>query len=196
MWRRLFKAKETAKRSESNFMEDTPQIDISREYARQIDWSPSWDTGAPLPQVFSNGHNTYLAYLINTPDPNWDGSYTTMIDNTSDKTFPVALVNFIKPNSHRFGIVNDEAANGHPLYDKGLQVYAAHVVENSSWIEELKTIHKVHPYYSDKHWADYKHYLLFFHDEIFEIIALDYEIEVFNSTFTDIAVEIAKRLNA
>jgi hypothetical protein len=55
---------------------------------------------------------------------------------------------------------------------------------------------EVHPYYSDKHWTGYKHYLLFFHDEIFEIIAQDYKIEVFNSTFKEIAFELAKRLNS
>jgi hypothetical protein len=45
------------------------------------------------------------------------------------------------PNSHRFGIVNDEAANGRPLCGKGLEVYAAHKIENSSWIAELKAKH-------------------------------------------------------
>lgn len=177
-------------------MQNKIEFDTSKEYAREIEWAPSWDTGAPLPQVFSNGHKTFLTYLVSTTDPNWDGSYTTMIDNKSDETFRMALVNFIRPNSHRFGIVNDEAANGHPLYAKGLRVYAAHIIENSSWIEQLKTIHKVHPYYSDKHWINRKHFLLFFHDEIFEIIAENYEIEVFNSTFTNISIEIAKRLNS
>jgi len=172
------------------------QISFSQEWAKIIEWAPAWATAAPLPQVFSNGQNTYLTYMINTPDPNWDGSYTTMIDNKSDKTFPLALVTFIKPNSHRFGIVNDEAADGHPLYKKGLEVYRAHIIENSSWIDELQQIHKVHPKYSHKHWESYRHFLLFFHDEIFEIVAEDYKIEIVNSTFKDIAVEVGKRLNS
>jgi hypothetical protein len=189
MFQKLFKSKDK-QTSDNNLIQDKMQFDTSKEYAREIEWTPSWNIGTPLPQVFSNGHKTFLTYLINTPDPNWDGSYTTMIDNRSDETFSLALITFIRPNSHRFGIVNDEAANGHPLYKKGLQVYAAHIIENSSWIEELKTIHKVHPYYSDKH------FLLFFHDEIFEIIAENYEIEIINSTFTELAIEIAKRLNS
>jgi len=177
-------------------MADNPQIDTLKEHATKIDWTPSWDFGAPLPQVFSNGHKTYLTYLVDTPDPNWDGSYVTMVDNKSADTFPLALATFVRPNSHRFGIVNDEAAGGHPLYDKGLQVYSAHIIENSSWIKEIKTIHKVHPHYSDTRWANYKHFLLFFHDEIFEIIAEDYKVEVFNCTFRDIAIEISNRLNS
>ena len=112
------------------------QIDTSSEFARVIDWKPQWSVGAPLPQIFSNGYQTYLTYFIDTRDPNWDGSYTTLIDNKSGISFPIAIVTFIRPNSHRFGIVNDEAANGHPLYDKGLDVYRAHIIENSTWIEE------------------------------------------------------------
>lgn len=171
-------------------------IYTSNESARVIEWTPQWSTGAPLPQVFSNGHQTYLTYFIDTPDPNWDGTYTTLVDNNSDTVFPIAIVTFIRPNSHRFGIVNNEAANGHPLYEKGLETYRAHIIENSSWIEELKSIHKVHAYYSEKHWVDYKHFLLFFHDEIFEIIAKDYKIDLVKSTFKNVAIEVAKRLNS
>jgi hypothetical protein len=145
------------------------------EFAREINWTPQWSGGAPLPQVFSNGHNTYLTYL------------------TNDNDFAV-IVTFNSSNSHRFGIVNDEAANGHPLYGKGLKVYRAHVIQNSSWIKELKEIHKVHPRYSDKHWTDHKHYLLFFHDEIFEVIAKDYTIERTNFSLEEAATEIVKRL--
>ena len=154
------------------------QIDTSREFAKVIAWTPTWSTGAPCPQVFSNGHETYLSY------------YTDEVDNA------LVLVTFFKSLSHRFGIVNDEAADGHPLYDKGLETYRAHIIENSSWIKEHKQIHKVHPRYSENHWADYKHFLLFFHDEIFEIIfSGDYKGETFNSTRKEIAIETANRLN-
>jgi hypothetical protein len=195
MFQKFFKSANEQK-SNNSLTRDKNHVDTSSEHARRIEWAPSWDQGAPLPQVFSNGHKTYLTYLINTPDPGWDGSYTTMTDNKSNDTFPLAIVNFIKPNSHRFGIVNDEAASGHALYNKGLQIYEAHIIENSGWIEELKTIHKVHACYSDKQWINNKHFLLFFHDEIFEIIAENYEIEIINSTFRDVAIDIAKRLNS
>jgi hypothetical protein len=60
------------------------QKKIAEEFARVIEWKPQWSSGAPLPQVFSNGHKVYLIYLINTPDPEWDGSYVTGIDNKSE----------------------------------------------------------------------------------------------------------------
>jgi hypothetical protein len=175
---------------------DNKKVVRTKEYARVINWTPSWSTGAPMPQVYSNGHKTYLIYLVNQPDPEWNGTYTTMIDNTTKTTYPLALVEFIRPDTHRFGTVNDEACNGHPLYDKGLEFYSAHFVENSTWIEELKTIHKVHPNFKENMWTDKKHFFLFFHDEMFEIIAQDFKIEIFESTFLDLATEAIKRINS
>lgn len=164
------------------------------ESARVIEWTPQWDTGAPLPQVFSNGHKVFLIYLINEPDPNWDSTYVTMIDNTSETTYPLALVEF---NGHtfRFGIANDEVFSGLPLWNKGLEGYSAHIIENSTWINEMKNINKVHPYYNEDSWKDRKHFALLFHDEIFEVIAIDYKVETFKSTFGQLATEVAKRMN-
>jgi hypothetical protein len=164
------------------------------EFARVIEWTPQWDTGAPMPQVYSNGHKTFLIYLINEPDPNWDGTYVNMIDNTSETTYPLALVEF-SGQTFRFGIANDEVFSGLPLWDKGLEGYAAHVIENSTWITELKSINKVHPYYNEDKWKDRKHFALLFHDEIFEVIATDYKIESFKTTFGQLATEVTRRMN-
>ena len=147
-----------------------------------------------MPQVFSNGQKTFLIYLINEPDPNWDGTYVTMIDNTSNTIYPLALVEF-NGNTFRFGIANDEVFSGLPLWNKGLEGYAAHVIENSTWVKELKNINKVHDRYSEEHWKNEKHYTLLFHDEIFEIIATGYKIETFNTTFGKLAEEVARRMN-
>ncbi len=164
------------------------------EFARVIEWTPQWNTGAPMPQVFSNGHNVFLIYLINEPDPNWDGTYVTMIDNTSETTYPLALVEF-SGHTFRFGIANDEVFSGLPLWKKGLEGYAAHIIENSTWITELKNINKVHPYYNEDMWKDRKHFALLFHDEIFEVIATDYKIETFKSTFEQLATVVVERMN-
>jgi hypothetical protein len=149
-----------------------------KEYARVIEWNPAWSGGAPCPQVFSNGHEVYLIYY------------------TNDDNDTLAMTIFSGCHSFRFGIVNDEASNGHPLYHKGLNIYKAHIIENSSWIEELKKIHKVHPRYSSKKWEGYKHYLFFFHDEIFEIITTDYKIERVELPLKELAIDIAIRLNS
>lgn len=164
------------------------------EFARVIEWTPQWDTGAPMPQVFSNGHKVFLIYLINEQDKKWDGSYVTMIDNSSETIYSLALVEF-SGHTFRFRIANDEVFSALPLWDKGLEGYAAHIIENSTWTTELKNINKVHPYYNEDRWKDKKHFALLFHDEIFEVIATDYKIETFKTTFEQLATEVVKRLN-
>lgn len=98
-----------------------------------------------MPQLFLTGQKTLLIYLFNEPDQNWDGTYVTMSDNTSETTYPLALVEF-SGHTFRFGIANNEVFSGLPLWDKVPEGYAAHVIENSSWICELNNINKVHSY--------------------------------------------------
>jgi len=74
----------------------------------------------------------------------------------------------------------------------GLSGYAAHIIENSSW---LKEIHRVHEYFKESDWKDKKHFALLFHDEIFEVIATSYKIEVFKTTFRNLAMEASRRMN-
>ena len=166
------------------------------EYARLIDWKPTWDTGAPMPQIYSNGYKTFLIYLISDLEKDSNDELITLVDNKSETTYQLALVEFIRPDTHRFGTANDEVRNGHPLYGKGLEYYSAHIVENSTWITELKTIRKIHPYFNEKMWSEKKHFLLYFHDEIFEIIAEDYKIETYTTTFLDLAEIAIKRINS
>ncbi|MCP3929775.1 MAG: hypothetical protein GY705_11815 [Bacteroidetes bacterium] len=160
-----------------------------------IDWEPLWSTGAPMPQVFSDGGNIYLIYLIHEPDPNWDGTYVRMIDNTSETSYPLALVEF-DGYTFKFGVANDEVNHGLPLWNKGLKFYSAHEIENSNWIQELKKIHSVHPQFSEDRWKDLKHYVFLFHDELLEVICKGYKIEKFNTTFKKLAAEVVNRMNS
>lgn len=163
------------------------------EFAQVIEWAPGWETGAPT-QVFSNGRKVFLIYFINEHDPNWDGTCMTMIDNTSETTYPLALVEF-SGSTFRFGIANDEVFHGLPLWDEGLEFYQAHIIENSTWISELKAIHKAHPQYREEGWQGVQHFVLLFHDEIFEVIATGYQVETFRTTFGLLAAEVARRMN-
>jgi len=160
-------------------MENSKQRDI----VKAIPWDHLWDSGAPLPQVFCNGRRVYLIYLINKFD-----------DNRSETKHNLALVEF---NGHtfKFGIANDEVFTGLPLWKSGLKYGEAHVVNNSSWIEEIKDINRVHPMYNFKFWERFNHYILLFKDEILEVIAEGYKIETFDSTYKEMAIEIATRMN-
>ena len=73
--------------------------------------------------------------------------------------------------SVRMGHPNDEVLQGHPLYQRGLKFYAAHIVHGSPWLEEHRRINSVHPSHSNEKWAGLSHYLLAFHDEVIEVLA-------------------------
>ncbi len=132
----------------------------------RLEWPIPWDTGAPMPHVLSSGHVMRLVYLVNEPDPEWDGSYVNLIDPADPHE--LAVVSFEECIIHKFGGPNDEVVSGHPLYGKGLEPYAAHEVVNSSWIVEQQQINSVHSQYSVERWKTCRHFLLLFHDDMFE----------------------------
>jgi len=155
------------------------KIKSSDETPEVIDWSPQWSTGAPCPQVISSDSKTYLLYYIQ--------------DDSNLTSEPVALITFTG-HTYRVGIAGDEVQHGLPLWNKGLEHYSAHIIHNSSWIEEIKTIQKVHDRYDEARWKEYKHYALLFKDQMFEIIARDVKTEIFHTTFKDVATEVIKRI--
>lgn len=159
------------------------------ETALSCEWEIPWNTGAPLPHVVASGMSTYLMYIANEPDPNWDGSYVTEV-RTSDP-HSIALVEFIDCYAFQFGGPNDEVANGHRLWGRGLEFYSAHVVANSRWLAEMEKINMAHPGYLPAQWSALKHYLLFFHDDFYECLAKGYTIEVLQDSLEHV-VEIAR----
>lgn len=164
------------------------------ETALQCEWTALWDTGAPMPHVISSGYKTYLIYYVNEPDPNWDGTYVNVINPSSEETVLMALVQFTSCYSYRFGGANEDVLHGHALWGKGLEHYKAHIVANSLWIKEEMRVNRVHEYFNEDRWMKKKHYLLTFHDELFECIAEGFNIEVYRDTFSNIINLAQKRM--
>jgi len=48
-------------------------------YAQVIDIDPRWDAGAPLPHLLSNGSRAFVVCRADQPDPDWDGTYATVV---------------------------------------------------------------------------------------------------------------------
>ena len=162
------------------------------EIVKKIDWTPKWDGGAPMPQVFSNGQNVYLIYTV----ADWDKDSIKKINTigtTVENSELLALVEF-DGYTFKFGIANDEVFPGLPLYKSGLDEWA-HIIENSKWIEELKSIHKVHPGYNPFRWTQLNHYVLLFKDQIMEVIAKDYTVEVFETSYNELSLAVIRRMN-
>lgn len=157
-----------------------------------IDWKPKWDGGAPTPQVFSNGQKVYLIYYI----ADWDKEEITEVKTLGSSTGKNQLVALVEFYGHtfQFGIANDEVFQGLPLYSAGLNEWA-HIIENSKWIEEIKQIHKVHPFFNPLIWAKLNHYVLLFKDQILEVLASGYKIEIYDTSYVEIGGEVLKRMN-
>jgi hypothetical protein len=115
------------------------------------------DTGAPCPAVHSDGSNLLCAYFIR-PTAAPGGS--------------VALLKFEGVLQHRFGYPNDEALQGHPLYQFGLRHYGFFSVENSPLVEEIENQNRCHSRHRPGIYAEFRHWIVTFHDETLEVIAL------------------------
>jgi hypothetical protein len=118
---------------------------------------PPMEPGAPRPVVCSNGRGLFCAYFI-SPSAAPEGS--------------VALLKFESVLQHRLGYPNDEALQGHPLYQFGLEHYDFFAVENSPLIDKIEKQNRCHSQHRPGIYARFRHWVITFHDETLEVIAL------------------------
>ena len=57
-----------------------------------------------------------------------------------------------------------------------MKSYSFYELRDSDLIKSLQEIGEIHPNYNPKKWEMYKHYILTFHDNMFECIAKDFEL--------------------
>ncbi len=118
---------------------------------------PDSCSGSPQPQVRATEDSVVASYL--TPDHK-----------------ELAEITFRGMRGHYFGGPNDETLSGHPLYKHGLRFYKAYEVMNSAWIREMMQRNRVHRQHSDSMFAKDRHFILTFHDSMFECVAKGYEV--------------------
>jgi len=165
-------------------------------HAVPIEFPVLWDTGAPLPHVLMNDYKTLLLFILNEPDPAWDGTYVNVVNPNTSEPENLALVEFKACSSAKLGSPNDEVNQGHPLHGKGYQGYSALKVINSPWIKELQAINSVHPQYDPSRWGDRNHYILGFHDSTFECVARGLSVETIRMSFPEALAFACQRLTA
>lgn len=146
-----------------------------RPAAIPIPWEPCWSPGAPLPHVIASDCDAMLAYLVHEPDPAWDGTYAVMVGPDSQDEL-IAVVTVKNCYGFRFGGPNDEVFAGHPLAHSGFVGYGAFRVENSDWKATERRTNAVHPQFNPAKWESVSHYLLAFHDSVFECICEGFDI--------------------
>jgi hypothetical protein len=115
------------------------------------------ETGAPCPAVHSDGRDLLCAYFI----------YSTDIPFRS-----AAILKFEVVLQYRFGYPNDEALQGHPLYQFGLKQYDFFRVENSPLIFAIEKQNECHRQHRPGIYAKFRHWVVTFHDETLEVIAM------------------------
>ncbi len=132
------------------------------------------DVGAPMPTILSNEHNLYLIFYIVQKG---QFSVKKPKEILREKDDALVTVKFDKFAQFKFGNPNDEAIEGHPLYNLGLEPYSIQKVVESEWIKDLIKMNSVHPYHRNDQFDKFEHFIFYFHDTCFEIVADGYSIE-------------------
>jgi hypothetical protein len=164
------------------------------QYAQVIDIGASWDVGAPLPHLISNGSRAFAVCLADQPDPNWDGTSVTVVSPAGARPALFVVIELRGCAEVRFGGPNDEAIAGHPLHGRGLTAYRAHEVVNSAWIADAIQVNSVHPRHSDAPFRQLHHYVLPFHDEMLEALARGIEARLSEGTMREILTSLTGNL--
>jgi hypothetical protein len=138
---------------------------------------PQSSPGAPLPHVFADEGRLLIAYIVNTPDPLFDGTNPRSISSATDDQ-SIAILTADPYRVFQFGPPNDEAISGHRLYGLGLQPYSAFEVLNSSWIASQEKANRVHSRHMPELFSVYRHFILTFHDSTFEFIAESFSVSL------------------
>jgi hypothetical protein len=121
---------------------------------------PRPTAGAGEPTLLANEDTLHIAYYV------YGG------DDTA------ALVVFSGLEAHYFGPPHVDAVNRHPLHTRGVDIYGAFEVHDSSWIRELRRI-------SGRR-IEKRHFILTFHDITFECIARSFTTSLHRRRPTEI----------
>jgi hypothetical protein len=100
-----------------------------------------------------------------------DRSLVIRYRTAEDKT---VIVRFPLCEYLAFGMPNDEALNGHPLYGRGLEFYSVHQVVDSSLIKALERRNAVHPRHDPQlYLKGMKHFIFTFQDSTLECVVAE-----------------------
>ena len=157
---------------------------------------PQSCVGAPYPVIICDERMLLLAYDVQQLSPNFEPGHILTDADMASFAPQTALVEFKLYYSYSFGAPNDEAINGHPLYERGLRSYSAFEVKNSSWIRELERRNSVHHSHNPKRFESLQHYVFTFHDSTFECVAREFKITEHRKSLGELLPEMMTRLTA
>lgn len=91
------------------------------------------------------------------------------------------IITFSSTMAMRLGKLNDEVIEGHPLYQKGLDVVGAFIVNNSRWLEGFRSVMQLHDQYDDDLWRRMRHFMFRGKEGDFECLAVGFDVEFMQS---------------
>lgn len=125
------------------------------------------DSGAPSPIITSNDNEFCVCFYI---------------DNGDDNNLDICILKFPHYLIYIFGMPSNETLHGHFYNKLGIESYAFYELIDSDLIKQLKDMDKCHPYYHSEKWKEYHHYIITFHDNMFECVAKSYSIKKSNAS--------------
>lgn len=157
---------------------------------------PQSSIGAPCPAVIATEHSLTLIFFVEELDPDWDGTSVRVVGLDSSDEIG-AVVQFERPSIHTLGPPNDEAFGGHRLAKKGLKPYGAFEVINSEWIQLLEKMNSVHHRHDRERFLKGKrHFIITFHDSVFECIAQNYDVNLMPGSVKNLLVSQVEKTDA
>ena len=142
---------------------------------RELTDLPLQDIGSPEPVLFSNDSRTVLGY------------------RTSNDRF--ALLAFSAWAISKGG-PNDEALDGHPLFERGLMFYRSYEITNSPWVTALEQANRVHGAHKPALYAGLRHIIMTFHEAVIEFITRGYQSEILDCSPEQAEIRMLQWLHA
>jgi hypothetical protein len=154
---------------------------VDRDEVWPIERFPWPDAGAPCPLVLANEQSVWLAYYVDKRDSLFEEKFSKIWTDSDELCIEesVAIIHFKSPRIHVFGDPSEEAIDGHPLRELGLERCSVAEVLNSSWILELDRIDSLtHPEWATQRRLQQRHFIFTFHDSTFECVAQDLSFSI------------------
>ncbi len=149
------------------------------------------DGGAPIPKVMASEHLLLLFYFV---DEQPAGISETLVERDVVSDRGVAIIEFDGYLNFKFGGPNDQVLHGHPYFNLGLRPDSFFEIQNSDWIAQIIKVNSVHPRHNDLLFEAYKHFVLTFHDSMFECVAKNYKVSFSNKSMGAVISEYVERL--
>ena len=138
-------------------------------------WPVPWGSGQPEATVLAWGLGVVLVHPARDPSC-W------------------GVVQFVRPQSVRYGSPNLEIAEAHPLGRKA-KPGTLYVVHASPWRRDVESINATHSQYDESYWSSVRHYFAFLWDYTFECLASDVRGELLEMDFNRVLVHAVSQIN-